>query len=209
MGGALCTVGPGRSDRPVSHVGPVLSDRLVSHVGPVLLDRLVSHVGPVLSDRLVSHVGPVLSDRLVRSKGKGQRSKVRYQGLGRGIKPDVGVRVTRRRKSVGVVLLACGALAWSGSMMLAQDDARHANRSMPAGSTLSMVIDKYCAGCHHDTLRSASGLLLEKFDLARIDSSPELWAKAYRQMQAGAMLSVGSPWPDRATTARRSSRSSA
>ena len=154
-------------------------------------------VGPVLGP--ASYVGPVLSDRPARSKGKGQRSKVRYQGLGTGINPDVGVRVTRMRKSVGVVLLACGAVAWSGSMMLAQDDARHVNRSMPAGSTLSMVIDKFCAGCHNDALRSASELLLEKFDVARIGASPELWAKAYRQMQAGAMLPVGSPRPDRAT----------
>jgi Protein of unknown function (DUF1592)/Protein of unknown function (DUF1588) len=103
------------------------------------------------------------------------------------------------RKIVGVVLLAFGAVAWSASIMLAQDDARHANRSMPAGSTLSMVIDKYCAACHNDVFRSASGLLLEKFDIARIGASPELWAKAYRQMQAGAMPPVGSPRPDRAT----------
>jgi hypothetical protein len=62
---------------------------------------------------------------------------------------------------------------------------------MPAASTLSMVVDRYCASCHNDVLRSASGLLLETFDVARIDSSPELWAKAYRQMQAGAMPHCG------------------
>ena len=81
------------------------------------------------------------------------------------------------RNPVGVVLLACGAVAWSASIMLAQDDARHGNGSMPAGSALARVVDKYCAACHNDVLRSASGLLLEKFDPARIDSSPELWAK--------------------------------
>ena len=103
------------------------------------------------------------------------------------------------RNPVGVVLLACGAVAWSGSIMLAQDDARRANRSMPVGSTLSSVVDKYCAACHNDVLRSASGLLLEKFYVARIGASPELCVKAYRQMQAGAMPPVGSPRPDRAT----------
>ena len=103
------------------------------------------------------------------------------------------------RKIVGVVLLAFGTVAWSASIMLAQDDVRRANRSMPGGSMLSRVVDKYCTACHNDVLRSASGLLLEKFDVARIGASPELWAKAYRQMQAGAMPPAGSPRPDRAT----------
>jgi hypothetical protein len=42
---------------------------------------------------------------------------------------------------------------------------------------LSATIDTYCATCN-DRLRSPSGLLPEKFDVARIEPSPELWAKA-------------------------------
>ena len=64
---------------------------------------------------------------------------------------------------------------------------------------MATVVGKYCASCHNDRLRSPSGLLLETLDVNRIASSPVLWAKAYRQLQAGAMPPVGSPRPDRAT----------
>jgi hypothetical protein len=40
-------------------------------------------------------------------------------------------------------------------------------------------------------------LLLERFDAATVGDQPELWARAYRQLQAGAMPPVGSARPDR------------
>jgi len=64
---------------------------------------------------------------------------------------------------------------------------------------LSSVVGTYCATCHNGRLRSPSGLLLEAFDPMRIADHPELWARAYRQLQAGAMPPVGSPRPARAT----------
>src|SRR5688572_4695356 len=107
------------------------------------------------------------------------------------------MRVSRR---VAVCLLALGAVVWSGSLMLASDGQPPASKAAAAATvTLSSALQTYCASCHNGTLRSASGLVLEKFDAERITSSPELWAKAYRQLQAGAMPPVGSPRPDRAT----------
>jgi hypothetical protein len=88
-----------------------------------------------------------------------------------------------------VVLVALGALS-SSCLRLAAATAPQ----------ISTVVDTYCVGCHNGSLRSPSGLLLEKLDVARIASSPELWAKAYRQLQAGAMPPVGSPRPDRVAT---------
>jgi hypothetical protein len=62
---------------------------------------------------------------------------------------------------------------------------------------LTSVVSSYCASCHNGRLRSPGGLLLESFSGAVADR-PELWAKAYRQLQAGAMPPVGSPRPDAA-----------
>ena len=82
--------------------------------------------------------------------------------------------------AVLVVLLTAGASA--------QGDTR-----------LSNLAGTYCATCHNNRLRSPSGMLLERFDAARVGEQPELWARAYRQLQAGAMPPVGSARPDRAT----------
>jgi hypothetical protein len=59
-------------------------------------------------------------------------------------------------------------------------------------------VGTYCATCHNDRLRSPSGLLLESFDTSSVAARPELWARAYRQLQAGTMPPAGSPRPDRA-----------
>ncbi len=58
------------------------------------------------------------------------------------------------------------------------------------------VIGTYCAGCHNGVMRSPSGVLLDQFDTARISETPDVWARAYRQLQAGTMPPVGSPRPD-------------
>ena len=76
---------------------------------------------------------------------------------------------------------------------------------LPAGAAaqgdtrLSNLAGTYCASCHNDRLRSASGMRLERFDAASVGEQPELWARAYRQLQAGAMPPVGSARPDRAS----------
>ena len=66
------------------------------------------------------------------------------------------------------------------------------------------VIDTYCSGCHNGRMRSPSGVLLDQFDAAQFDTlkvsaSPDVWSRAYRQLQAGTMPPVGAPRPDRAT----------
>jgi len=88
-------------------------------------------------------------------------------------------------KAIGAALIALASATVS-----AQGDAR-----------VSGVVYTYCATCHNDRLRSPSGLLLEAFDAGRVADKPELWARAYRQLQAGAMPPVGSPRPDRAAVA--------
>jgi hypothetical protein len=73
-----------------------------------------------------------------------------------------------------------------------------ASVSAQSESGLSGLVGTYCASCHNGRLRSPSGLLLESLDTADPAARPELWARTYRQLQAGAMPPVGSPRPDRA-----------
>src|SRR5688572_21287975 len=65
-------------------------------------------------------------------------------------------------------------------------------------AAVSGMTGTYCASCHNGRLRSPGGLLLESFSGAIADR-PELWARAYRQLRAGAMPPVGSPRPDQAS----------
>jgi Protein of unknown function (DUF1592)/Protein of unknown function (DUF1588)/Protein of unknown function (DUF1585) len=60
------------------------------------------------------------------------------------------------------------------------------------------IVNTYCSTCHNGTMRSPSGALLDQFDTARITEKPDVWARAYRQLQAGTMPPVGAPRPDRA-----------
>jgi len=69
------------------------------------------------------------------------------------------------------------------------------------GVNTSKVMETYCSGCHDGRMRSPSGMVLEELDAERIAASPELWARAYRQIQAGTMPPAGLPRPDRATYA--------
>jgi hypothetical protein len=62
---------------------------------------------------------------------------------------------------------------------------------------VSSMVATYCAGCHNGVRRSPSGALLEQFDATRIADNPDLWARAYRQLEAGTMPPVGAPRPDR------------
>jgi hypothetical protein len=74
-----------------------------------------------------------------------------------------------------------------------------ASLSAETSPNLSKVIDTYCSGCHNGQMRSPSGVLLDQFDATRISASPEVWSRAYRQLQAGTMPPVGASRPDRAT----------
>lgn len=71
--------------------------------------------------------------------------------------------------------------------------------SAQTSPNLAKVVDTYCSGCHNGRMRSPSGILLDQFDPVRIAASPEVWSRAYRQLQAGTMPPAGAPRPDRAT----------
>ena len=61
----------------------------------------------------------------------------------------------------------------------------------------SQIVQTYCAGCHNGVMRSPSNALLDRFDVATIGNDPDVWSRAYRQLQAGTMPPFGAPRPDR------------
>jgi len=71
--------------------------------------------------------------------------------------------------------------------------------SAQTGPDVSKVVATYCSGCHNGSMRSPSGVLLDQFDATAIPKNPEVWSRAYRQLQAGTMPPAGAPRPDRAT----------
>jgi len=64
---------------------------------------------------------------------------------------------------------------------------------------LSGAVDTYCAGCHNGSTRSPSGALLDQFAPDRISEKADVWARVFRQLQAGTVPPVGAPRPDRGT----------
>jgi hypothetical protein len=92
------------------------------------------------------------------------------------------------------VLVTLGMVAWPGTRV--PTIGRVAAQGAPS---VSSVIDAYCVSCHDGRRRSPSGVVLERFDGARIAENRASWARAYRQLQAGTMPPVDLPRPDRAT----------
>jgi hypothetical protein len=61
----------------------------------------------------------------------------------------------------------------------------------------AQLVQTYCERCHNGVMRSPSGALLDQFDTATIASNPDVWSRAYRQLQAGTMPPFGASRPDR------------
>jgi len=72
-------------------------------------------------------------------------------------------------------------------------------RAGQATEQASNAVGTYCAGCHNGVMKSPSGALLDQFDTSRIAENPDMWTRALRQLQAGAMPPVGARRPDRTT----------
>jgi hypothetical protein len=105
----------------------------------------------------------------------------------------------RRARPIALGLAFVATLVWSNSRISSQGDSSGPAVPERTSSTLANVLETYCSSCHTGAMRSVSGVVLERLDAAQISASPDLWSRAYRQLQAGAMPPVGAPRPDRAT----------
>ena len=96
-------------------------------------------------------------------------------------------------------LFVLGALAYPGALIVAKDGTGQTAAPPQVSGGLSSAIGTYCSSCHNGGMRSASGRLLQQFDSTLIAANPEMWARAYRQIQSGSMPPAGAPRPDRST----------
>jgi hypothetical protein len=101
--------------------------------------------------------------------------------------------------SKSVILVVVFAGGWSSVLSgqaTVQRSGSAAGGSGAAQSTeAAQVVGTFCAGCHNGVMRSPSGALLDRFDTGRIAEDPEVWTRAYRQLQAGTMPPVGASRP--------------
>ena len=105
--------------------------------------------------------------------------------------------VAMPQKAFTIAFCLAGLALWGSSQMSARGGA--VAQTAQSANDAANAIETYCATCHNGRLRSPSGPLLDRLDASQIAHNPELWSRAYRQLQAGAMPPAGSPRPDRAT----------
>src|SRR5262245_5243822 len=55
-----------------------------------------------------------------------------------------------------------------------------------ATSTQRQFLDRYCATCHNDRLKTG-GLSLDHVEVSRPDAEPEVWEKVIRKLRTGVM----------------------
>ena len=73
-----------------------------------------------------------------------------------------------------------------------------------ARPTSEQTIRQYCGNCHNSRTKSeatATGVVLDAPDLARIPEQAEMWEKVVRRLRTGSMPPPGMPRPDAATYA--------
>ena len=108
------------------------------------------------------------------------------------------MRSTRLRAAL-VATVACVS-AWASSV--SQAEQRAAPGVARSTADLQLAITRYCAGCHNErstTSAIASGVLLDKVDLAQVAERGEMWEKVVRKLRAGVMPPAGVPRPDAET----------
>src|SRR5262245_35575531 len=69
--------------------------------------------------------------------------------------------------------------------MQAQTSVAPAGQS-PDSSSQRQFLDRYCATCHNDRLKTG-GLSLEHVEVSRPDAQPEVWEKVVRKLRSGVM----------------------
>src|SRR5688572_5005536 len=96
-----------------------------------------------------------------------------------------------RSLRAGLVVLAAPLLLSGQVKMSAQNGAASASRP-PAISSQRQFLDRYCATCHNDRLKTG-GLSLDQVDVSTPGTRPELWEKVVRKLHTGVMPPANMP----------------
>jgi hypothetical protein len=75
--------------------------------------------------------------------------------------------------------------------------AQQSDPAPPATSSQRQFLDRYCVTCHNERLKTA-GLILDRIDVSRPDSQPEVWEKVVRKLRTGVMPPPNVPQPPKA-----------
>jgi len=82
------------------------------------------------------------------------------------------------------------------SVSAATPQRRLPGTSPDAAASQRALVDKYCATCHNDKLKTG-GLTLQAADVTNPSTSAETWEKVIRKLRVGAMPPQGMPRPDK------------
>ena len=96
---------------------------------------------------------------------------------------------------IGIVFFGVGYLQLASPSRASQEP------SSPPPSAVSpqrAILNRYCITCHNERLRTAD-LLLDKADVDKVSTSPEIWEKVVRKLRTRGMPPAGMPRPDNAT----------
>jgi mono/diheme cytochrome c family protein len=105
--------------------------------------------------------------------------------------------ISRRVVFGAAALWACAAVG--------VQEAASPPQAPPARATtataLTETVRQYCAGCHNERAGSAAtatGVVLDRADVARTAENTEMWEKVVRRLRTGSMPPPGMPRPDAA-----------
>ena len=93
-------------------------------------------------------------------------------------------------------------VVWAAAVSSSVPHAQSSREAPGAPTDLGRAVTQYCAGCHSErakTTATASGVILDRVDLARVTDNAAMWEKVIRKLRAGAMPPAGAPRPDAAT----------
>jgi hypothetical protein len=82
-------------------------------------------------------------------------------------------------------------------LLLFQVNIRAQQSNAPSASSQRQFLDRYCAPCHNERLKTG-GLNLAQADSSKVATQPELWEKVVRKLRTGVMPPLNMPQPPEA-----------
>src|SRR2546428_11234018 len=88
-------------------------------------------------------------------------------------------------------------LLLSTQVQISAQQSSAASAGPPPTSSRRQFLDRYCATCHNEHLKTG-GLSLVQVDLSTLGAQPELWEKVVRKLRTGVMPPPNMPQPSAA-----------
>jgi hypothetical protein len=105
---------------------------------------------------------------------------------------------------IGVLVVAAWAATVASSVPSAEAPRARpqAAASSPVAVDVASTVDRYCVSCHNSrakTTATASGVVFDGIDPARIADDSAMWEKVIRKLRTRSMPPTGVPRPDEST----------